>query len=263
MPAWSIEAITLHRVLVPGPEVFFQRGFNETIELFIHAFLLRDGHGRACLVDTGLPSDHEALDRDIRARKGPLSGFVDTGAGLQAELARRAVKPAAILLTSFGPYATGGLPFLPDVPVHASARGCASLVRPEEPALAHPLAGAIHDRLVDAHRIDGQLEVFPGLTMVEVGVHHPASTAILVETGAGRIAIADPVFVRRSLVDGLALGAAEHAAGWHTMVRKLGRRCDAIIPVHDGLPVPVDRSAWHRVLDEQADAAQAGPRPLR
>ena len=241
---WSIEPIALHRVRVPGPEVFFQRAFAETIELVIYAFVLRGVHG-VCLVDTGLVSDYSALNRDIQARKGVASGFIDAGAPLKQRLLARGLVPDLVLLTSFGPYTTGALDAWARLPLHVSARGCADLEQPEEAALAHPLAQPLRERLLWAQRVQGERQVLPGLTLVEVGVHHPASAAILVETADGVVGIADPVFVARNLVDGTALGAAEHAASWHGMVRKLGLRCDALLPIHDPDPTPVYRDRWH------------------
>jgi glyoxylase-like metal-dependent hydrolase (beta-lactamase superfamily II) len=245
--AWSIEPLALHRVQVPGPEVLFQRGFAETVELVIYAFLLRGPHG-VCLVDTGLPADYCVLNRDIRARKGAESGFSDIGAPLARRLGAMATVPDLLLLTSFGPYTTGGLGPWARIPLHVSARGCADLERPEEKALAHGLPAPVRTRLMDAQRVQGEQQILPGLALVEVGVHHPASAAIRVDTADGVIAIADPVFVRRNLLEGTALGAAEHAAAWHAMVRALGTRCDALLPIHDPDPTPVYRDRWHPVL---------------
>ena len=106
--AWTIEPLTLHRVLVPGPEVLFQRAFAEMIELVIYAFLLRQ-EGHVCLIDSGLPTDHAAL-------KGAASGFVAAGDSLPIQLQARAVRPDLVLLTSFGPYTTGNLAAVDGVP---------------------------------------------------------------------------------------------------------------------------------------------------
>lgn len=246
--SWTIEPLALHAVKVPGPEVLFQRAFGEMLDLMIYAFLLRSGSA-VCLVDTGLAADHRELDHDIRRRKGPASGFVDIGEPLAQRLQNMGVEPDLVLLTSFGPYAVGGLEaFATKLPLLVSARGCADLQQPEEPALAHPPAPALHGRLRAAQRVAGERKILPGLTMLEVGVHHPASAAVLVETAAGVVGIADPVFLARNLIDGTALGAAEHAARWHTSVRGLGLRCDALLPIHDPDPRPVDRARWHPSL---------------
>ncbi len=251
---WRIEVITLHRVRVPGPEVFFQRSFEETIDLAIHAFLLRDEAGATCLIDTGLAAEHAALDADIRARKGPQSGFRDVGAGLASRLDQAGVRPDTVVLTSFGPYAIGGLGLFPEATTYISTRGWRDLVRPEEPALVHRVDSALRRRIETAQRIETQAQILPGITAIEVGIHHPASMAVIVETAEGRMAIADPVFTARNLREGIALGVSEHAAGWHGMVRELGRQCDAMLPIHDPDPAPVARAAWHQVFGaESAD----------
>lgn len=244
---WTIEPIPLSRFKVPGPEVLFQRGFGETIEMVIYAFLLRDGT-HTVLVDTGLPADHAALNANVRARKGPDAGFNAVEPGLEAELVARAAKPELVVVTSFGPYAVGGLPPFPDAPVIASARGLADLAKAEEPALIHPVLPAAAEVLVKAQGIVGEAEILPGLAFVETGIHHPASAAVLVATGDGMVAIPDPVFTARNLTEGLALGAAEFAGGWHKMVRMLGGRADAILPIHDPDPAPVARDRWHATL---------------
>ena len=244
---WAIEPIALHRVRVPGPEVLFQRAFAEMLELVIYAFVLRSAHG-VCLVDTGLPPDYSALNRDVRARKGATSGFADAGPPLRQRLDTLGLVPDLLLLTSFGPYTTGALDAWVQVPLHVSARGCADLEQPEEPALSHAFTRPVRERLLGAQRVSGERQILPGLTLLEVGVHHPASAAVVIDTAQGRIAIADPVFLARNLLDGTALGAAEQAASWHAMVRKLGARCDALLPIHDLDPTPVCRDRWHPAL---------------
>lgn len=251
MTMWTLEPLALHKVRVPGPEVLFQRAFGETIELVIYAFVLRQG-ATTCLVDTGLPPNYTALNRDVRARKGEASGFVDIGEPLPQRLRALSVKPDLVLLTSFGPYATGNLDALAGVPLYVSSRGCADLERPEEPAMSHPPAPPIAQRLRAARRVEHEMQILPGLTLLEVGVHHPASAALLVETNEGVVGLADPVFTARNLSSGTALGAAEHSAGWHSMVRALGRRCEALIPIHDPDPTPVPRSRWHPGLTAPA-----------
>jgi len=242
--AWTIEPIALHRVKVPGPEVLFQRGFGEMIDIMIYAFVLRSG-GQVCLVDTGLPANYSQLNKNIRERKGAASGFVDVGMPLPQELRRRRLEPNLLVLTSFGPYATGHLGAWPHCPLWVSERGCNDLDQPEEPALAHAATPAVRERLRSAQRVVGSKEILPGLTFVEVGIHHPASAGLFIETDDGVVAIADPVFTARNLLQGTALGAAERAAGWHGMVRMLGQRCDAIIPIHDMSAAPVPRARWH------------------
>ncbi|QQR38423.1 MBL fold metallo-hydrolase [Devosia rhizoryzae] len=240
MTHWTIEPLPLHSFVAPGPEVLFQRGFGEMIDMVIYAFVLRR-EGVTVLVDTGLPADYTALNAAIRSRKGPRAGFHQSG----SRLVERAIAPHAIVLTSFGPYAVGGLAEFPRVPVHASARGLADLAMPEEPALLHPIPAAARHVLAEAVPFNGESAPFPGLKLIETGVHHPASAAIVVETEAGRVAIADPVFIRRNVIDGTALGAAEHAAGWHGMMRRLASCADSIIPIHDPDPTPLRRDLWH------------------
>lgn len=244
---WEIEAMPLYRFSAPGPEVLFQRGFGEMVEMVIYAFLLR-GNGSTLLVDTGLPADCSALNASVIRRKGPQAGFFPSGGGIAAELAARGASPDLIVATSFGPYAVGGLEQFAATPLVVSARGVADLQQPEEPALVHPLSDLVRERLLQGHKVAGETVLAPGVTFIETGVHHPASAAVIVDTAAGRVAIADPVFTARNLVEGIALGAAEHAAGWHEMVRMIARRADAILPIHDASPVPVHPEAWHQSL---------------
>ena len=251
MKAWRIEPIPLYRFTSPGAEVLFQRAFGETIEMVIYAFLLH-GDNATILVDTGLPADYAALNRSVIARKGPSAGFFPLGKGLIAELMARRCSPKHVVVTSLGPYAAGGLPQLPsDVQTFISARGAADLDRPEEAALTHPLSPDVRAALARARPIAAEGEILPGVTFIETGVHHPASAAVVIQTDNGRIVIADPVFTGRNLTEGLALGAAEHAACWHAMVRMLGGRADAILPIHDVRPEPIRREAWHPSLDPQ------------
>jgi hypothetical protein len=160
--------------------------------------------------------------------------------------------PDLVLLTSFGPYTTGNLDAVLDAPLWVSARGCEDLLHPEEPALAHPPSPSTRARLLAAQQVRGERELLPGLLFLEAGIHHPASAAVVVDSTEGRIAIADPVFTARNLMEGVALGAAEQVAQWHAFVRSLGTRCDAVIAIHDPHPAPVPKARWHASLGAQS-----------
>jgi hypothetical protein len=139
---------------------------------------------------------------------------------------------------------------LPPVPIHASARGLRDIESPETPALVHPLADDVRAILLGDHvqAVSESAEILPGLRLVEVGIHHPASMALVIDTADGPVALADPVFVAENLIHGWALGAAEHVAAWHSMVRALGSVAGAMIPIHEPDPRPVARSDWHPAL---------------
>lgn len=238
---WTIEPKLMASARTPGPEVYFQREFGAMVDIAIFAFVLRSG-AETLLVDTGLIADCGPLNAAVRGRKGPDAGFHPV-ARLPAVLKQT---PDAAILTSFGPYAAGGLADLAaDVPVVVSARGVADLAEPEEPALHHVLAGPLAARVRGGRAIVGEGEIRPGVTFLEVGVHHPHSAAVLVDTDEGCVAIADPVFCRRNLEEGMALGVAEDVPGWYAMVRRLASSCDAAIPIHDPDPTPLAVARWH------------------
>lgn|GEM_PF-1873973 len=240
--SWTIETITVATAWTPGPEVTFQRGFGTWVDIAIHCFLLSDGRHRV-LVDTGLLDDIEPLNRAMRRRKGPEAGFVRRGSAI-AEVLASALD--AVVLTSFGPYAVGGVARLrPATRLLASARGLADLDRPEEPMLVHALPPAIAAVLRDrSEPVVGAVDLLPGLAVLEVGVHHPASMAVRVDTVDGPLVIADPVFTRGNVIEGLALGAAEHASGWYEMVRRLAADGARFLPIHDPSPEPVSPGTW-------------------
>ncbi|MDF1777991.1 MAG: hypothetical protein P1V13_18330 [Rhizobiaceae bacterium] len=244
---WSIETMTVAHALTPGPEVFFQRDFESWVNIAVHMFVLRSDLG-IVLVDTGLIANLEPLNAAMRRNKGPKAGFerIESRAGSYL-----GTDVLAVMLTSFGPYATGGLDRLrPDTPVYVSARGMADLRRPEEPQFVHTLPGEICARLDQATPVSGQECLLPGLRFHEVGIHHPASAAVEIETAAGRVVIADPVFTAANLERQIALGAAEDASGWFAMVRTFAARNAAFLPVHEPSPAPVSvvcepDGGWH------------------
>ena len=245
---WTIEPHLMAYAKTPGPEVYFQREFGAMVNIAIFSFVLRSGE-ETLLVDTGLVADPGPLNTAMRERKGAEAGFRPV-ARLPEILDR---PPAAVMLTSFGPYAVGGLCELgADVPLVVSARGVADLAEPEEPALHHALAEPLAERLRGARAVVGAGEVRPGVAFVEVGVHHPHSAAVLVHTAEGCVAIVDPVFCRRNLEEGMALGVAEDVPGWYALVRRLAGSCDALIPIHDPDPTPVPVSRWHSSLTGRA-----------
>ena len=244
---WTITPLRLFAFSAPGPEVFFQRDFGRAVDMIIYAFLLTCD-SEAVLVDCGLPEDFTALNGSILARKGAGACFKACAPSLVHQLAMRQIRPSCIILSSFGPYAAGGLTLFPSHEVIVSKRGWSNLATPEEIALNHPLPENVEAILHNAKTVSCSIEVRPGIRFVEAGVHHPASAAVLVHTSTGWVGIADPIFVRRNLTDGIALGAAEHAAGWHSMVREVGKSIEAIIPIHDPDPTPLPRDAWHPLL---------------
>jgi len=253
MSDWTILPLPLYRFQSPGPEVYFQGGFGEMVDMTIYAFLVQHA-GATVLVDTGLPLDFASLNRAIRDRKGPQAGFEPLGDDLPLRLREMGVEPDLIVLSSLGPYAIGGIDRL-DAPICASERGLRDMRCPEEPALIHPIPAEHQARLANAREVAGEAEPIRGIRLVEVGIHHPASLAIIVDTEAGPVALPDPVFVKRNLTDGIALGASEFAAGWHGMVRRLGQSAHWIIPIHDRDPSPVAVADWHASLQISADSS--------
>ena len=241
---WTIEAIPTADLLSPGPEVFFQRDFERRVALRIFSFVLRSDSA-TILVDTGL-GEHAALNADVRARKGAWSGFHVIGPPLAERLSDR---PDRIILTSFGPYAIGGLQHWPDCPVHFSARGLADVIKPEVAALARQLPDAVLQRLTSAkgRPVAAHEQLLPGLELIEVGAHSPAALGFIVDTAAGRIAIADPIFHRENLARGLALGFCDSIPDWFRIFDRL-RDVDAILPIHDPAGIAVPRSEWHTKL---------------
>jgi len=233
---WSVDIHTVATARTPGPEVYFQRDFGHWVDIAIHIFVLRSSLG-AVLVDTGLIPDVSDLNAAMKRSKGPEAGFERCGSGVEPLVDDRL---AAVLLTSFGPYAAGGANAVPDaVPIYASARGLANLATPEEPCLVHGLPQVVSNRLAKARPVHGTFEVMPGIAMREVGVHHPASTAIEIATEEGLLVIADPIFTADNLTRGVALGAAENAAGWHKLVRDYAARGARFLPIHEPIPYPV------------------------
>ena len=254
---WTIEPLLLHTALVPGPEVLFQADFDRRIKIAVFAFLLTSDSGETVLVDTGLPLDYRDLNAAVRRRKGDWSGFHDAGEPLVARLRQRRIAPAAIILSSFGPYATGALSRLAAPRCFVSARGLANLDRPEVALFSHPIGSDAETALRRASDpVTGKAEPFRGLTIHEVGIHHPASMAVIVETDGGRIAIADPVFHAENLIRGLPLGVAEYPAHWVAMVAELCNRVDAILPIHDPAARPVAVAAIDGRLRSRVAIAQ-------
>lgn len=237
MTHWDIHIHTIATARTPGPEVLFQRGFGDWIDIAIHCFELRSTAG-TILIDTGFAGPPDALNAAMQARKGMEAGFHLQAGDIWDRLE---AAPLAVALTSFGPYAAGGVTGLPDGPtLYASARGMRNLQAPEEPYFDHPLPEEVQTVLqTRARAVNGSAELAPGVTFHEVGIHHPASAAIEVAAADGPIIIADPVFVARNLVDRVALGAAESAAEWYGMVRRLAAGGPRFLPIHDPHPLPV------------------------
>lgn len=247
---WTIEPIRTATLKTPGPEVFFQRDFNRQVDLSIYSFVLRSG-ARTVLVDTGL-GDHVALNADIRARKGAWAGFTSERS-IASALADVVIDD--IVLTTFGPYAIGGLPYWPNARVVFSARGHADLERSELPLFRRKLPPDAMRRLSSpgAVRVVDRVLLHPGLEIVEVGGHSPSALGLLIETEKGRIALADPIFHSENLTRGLPLGWVESLSEWYAMFNRLGPVA-GVLPIHDPWPVVVPRDKWHPDLAGLAEA---------
>ncbi len=78
--AFTIRAIEVGRMEVPGPEVFWISEWDCWLTLVFHALLV-EGDGIRVLVNTGPPDDIAPLNRHVRSVLGARATFVRPDAG--------------------------------------------------------------------------------------------------------------------------------------------------------------------------------------
>lgn len=243
---FSIEAIPVATLPIPGWEAFFGMNDNNWYDLTFYVWLLYDGRYRG-LVDLGPPDDAADFDALRSACQS-----VDARSTLRREcsltdaLERFGVVPADIdfvLLTQSITYHSGGLAreWLPNAEVFLAADGLREMLiqppgHPPVDAYFTPSSWvflrelAVQGRL---HLVRQATEVVPGVQFEPTGGHHPGSAGVRIATHFGTVGLLETAFFQRNIDEVLPIGIAENAAQARAIIKRYRTECEDVVAIHD------------------------------
>ena len=180
----------------------------------ICGFLIRTDAGENILVDTGFPEKY-AVDTDAASTEDRLFEFGEvlecSAENLPvAQLAKIGLTPEDITLhicTHTHIDHVGGLSAFPDAPILISAKERA-LPRPLYWGEIQPLEWPDRDYL----EVDGDVEIGPGLTVLDVPGHAPGQLALMVDLPTGAILLTSDAISRPAEIEEKFAGSWDEAA---------------------------------------------------
>jgi glyoxylase-like metal-dependent hydrolase (beta-lactamase superfamily II) len=245
-PAYTLHAIPVGRLPIPGWEAFFGINDSTFYDLAFYVWVVTDGRSLG-LIDTGLPSDladRAALDEANR-QLDERSTFTDVRTLAEA-LDESGIAPEDIdfvAITQTITYHTGGLDAdaLPRARIYLSRAGIQEMLGepPGHPPTAYYFTDrswssirtfAVEGRL---HCVDEPCTVAPGITFATTGGHHPGSAGLRIVTDDGVVGLLETAFLDRNVTETRPIGIAENAAACRTAIRDYRRECDRVVALHD------------------------------
>lgn len=191
---------TGHQYLDKSDYATFRNGHGIVLDLPVFAFLI-EGNAKKYLVDTGM-ADTE------RSRKYHHDGLQEDGQAIDGQLHALGIAPDeidAIFFTHLHWDHCSNLEKFPNAALYVSRTEYefamdplpfywASYEYPPATGLTPPFAGRTF------HLIDGETEVFEGITMIPTPGHSPGHMAVAVQTTAGiYYLVGDLMFLRENM----------------------------------------------------------------
>lgn len=242
---YSIEAVMVGRMdEVPTPAVFHLER-NGSYEPFCYTMLILRSGGRTMLVNTGFPEDVTAIAQ-AWADDDPRCRFVRTDAmRVETILAERGIDPLAVeavFITPWGPYNTGNISRFPNAALYALKRGWAYLMGldPDLPAPVRNITipdAELRHLVTDARPrlmlLDDEAEPLPGIRTFHVGVHHPGSMALAIETEKGTAIFSDAFFKFANIERMKPIGYCQDLRQCMRSYRRIAQEADLLVPMYD------------------------------
>jgi hypothetical protein len=240
----SVQALSVGRTEIPGPELFWMSEWDQWFPLSFNVVLIR-GDGVTALVNTGAPDDLGPLNTIWKSILGDRAEYRrDPSETVLAQLDRVGVRPqdvTHVVATPFQLYSTAGIPLFPNAQICLSKRGWVHYHTTKE----HPhdnrwasispevLVHLVTDGWDRVRLLEDEDEIVPGLRVWWAGAHHRASVAVEVDSSAGTVVASDAFFYYENVEDGRLLGINEsmyEAIACYARTRKVA---DHIIPLYD------------------------------
>lgn len=245
-PAYTLHAVPVGRLPVPGWEAFFGVNDPSFHELTFYVWLVTDGKTLG-LIDAGLPpdpADRAALDEANR-QLDPRCTFTDVRP-LGEVLDENGISGQDIdfvAITQPITYHTGGLDAdaLPRAQVYLSRAGFREMIEapPGHPPTAFYFTErswssvrrfAVEGRL---HCVDDPCVIAPGIRFETTGGHHPGSAGLRIATPEGVVGLLETAFLDRNVTELRPIGIAEDVAACRAAIRAYVRECDRVVALHD------------------------------
>lgn len=196
------------------------------------------------VVNTGSPQDLSGPERYWSEGDPPLRLRRPPEMEVPTILAEHGVHPAAVtdlFLTPLGPYNTGNISLFRRANIHPLKRGWAYAVGLEDdlprlPEVAFPYSERAHllthafDRLV---LLPDEANPLPGIETFFVGVHHPASMAIAINTSRGKVIFSDAFFKFANIEQMKPIGYCQDLRQCMRIYRRIAREADLLLPMYD------------------------------
>ncbi len=252
--------LTGWQFLDKGLYATFREGLGTIIDHPVFAFLL-EGGGHSYLVDTGMASTE-------RSKKYHHDGLQEPGTAIHEQLAKLGIAPdeiEAVIFTHLHWDHCSNMKRFTQADFYVSKKEYEFALDPIPPywsSYEHPNCGLTPPfEGVDFKLIEGEQEIFDGITMVPTPGHSPGSISVAVNTTRGvYYLIGDLMISRLSLQPDKKHGWPLTPPGrfanlvevWHSM-EKVVKRADYLLLTHDEIeqlnvklyPTPDDQLLEH------------------
>lgn len=236
---YTVTILDNGRWVAPGAVIYAHPyGWREPVEI-AQQFFLVEGNGHVVLVDTGIDGLEQYVDgaQLERLQSAPSVSTVDA-------LAAHRVAPEdvdTLILTHlhFDHYANARLFGRARVVVNRTEY--LSVLLPENrryaPRVGFPrdtIAWLVDEAWERLELVAGEVEVLPGLRVVETGGHSPGHQIVTVETSEGRVVIpGDAIYVFENLEQDIPIGYyhdLDKVSAAMDLIKDLGGH---VLPAHD------------------------------
>jgi len=230
MSVYEIYPMQTARTVRPMANLTYLRNFDNNVEMFYGAFLLRSADYNI-LVDTGCDAR-----RYSAGHFPPVEDVASLGRNLgRFSLAVKGID--AVIITHLHFDHAAFLHMFPHCPVFVQLRELRSAFNPHPYFSSFYVPAFFKD--VKFEMIDGDMELFPGIEVALVPGHSAGTQAVIVETGRGRAAVSGFCCVAENFQEGnLAIpGIHEDVRQAYDSINKLVGLADIIFPNHSFSPV--------------------------
>lgn len=248
MSGYSVTVRSVGDSLIPGPQIFWMRNWNEVLPLSFNATVIR-GDGITGLVNTSPPDvdsytrEHfphmrymlEGDDGDLRRRpEQSMEGALATVGLVPDDITH-------VILTPLELYTTGTLDKFRHATICMAKRGWVHFHtthdHPHDSRWRsfpkHILVDLVTDSWDRVRLLEDEDEIAPGLRTWWSGAHHRESIVVEVDTAAGVVAISDSFFYYENVEDGRMLGLCENMYEALACNERVLKSAAHIVPIHD------------------------------
>jgi hypothetical protein len=244
MTTYSVQALSVGRADIPGPELFWMGGWGEWFPLTFQCVLIR-GDGVTALVNTGPPADIGPLNERWKAVLGDRA-VMDRG---DDELILNQLDACGVtaddvthvLLTPLQLYTVANVMEFGNAEIGITRRGWIQFHTThqhphDDRATSIPddiLVHLVTDAWPRVRLLEDEDEIAPGLRTWWSGTHHRASMVVEVDTTAGVVAISDSYFYAENVERGHPIGINESMEEALSTYQRVRDTADIVIPLYD------------------------------